>query len=1421
MKKATAIILIIAHLFLLCACGAERNSETPVQTQVETAEYIFRDGVPILKIKGVGKVEHPAWIASYALAYMGAESYYDLDVAVSDEYAVNCINWLKKHVKETNGLKGWAYSFTSTYNNITIKAPWYSAYGQACGIEALVRWYEKAGDQDALVLAQDCAQILLTPIDQGGLLYSRDGDIWFEEIPTKEQEPSHILNGHMRACIALGLLADVAGGETVLDMYQRGVSALRNWLPLYDTGYWLRYDLNPKTTGLLFRFNDPYGRTLPELAIDEIRLTDPLTGKSVSIDVGAAPVDMDPASGAYLAGLDWQMESLSDGHTVRRLISAESESDYGVSSAKPNDYFYLDLPSEWTDNLRTDWFELTVVYKDEAPGNVVVEMRSISPDEEFVALRDGDLLMTGSGQWREWTIPLRTTDLGWPVGSLYAEKHVQYLDALTARSPELSSWATMARAYWNSARVKIDTTSILRDMQIVEGSSSELPVQSMILPLLSTDENGVVRQHYAAESSGAFQYQDVALPSEGTRGYYSPYLIAEQALGDSWALETFHASGDPADLADEYPYYGQYDWLLEGETPSQAPPEAAYRWLRENAVVAGDGLVWQMDADNCYNDLTQKAGWQSAFWQRYVIDAFTADDDAEMVRKAAYAYGVPTDEGGLCTVGRDGTLWFEEVPNDSHILNADIASIVALQHVLERYPDVRVQELYETGLNSLRGNLYRYDTGYWTRYDANPQKNILYALQFDGSDLSPEIDTIWLYDPAGNAATELAIGDEGDAEGASRISGNLWLQERAVDGRMARKVYPAKNLAEEAYFTIALPESGLEDSFDLSSCYFLIRYKDTSVGKLSLLSQSIANGNTLVMQPLRQSGVDCVGDGAWKTAVIELRPQDTGWYMGPDYQAYHNEQLSLIAEKTGDWYFTQTVEKWTEYLDRQNSFDPRQVFVEGSNRTVFTDTQEQKALYIPQTSWREEEYSAQPELCEIRLLSVSGQLEGQSVKAFLSGQRPQLRLEPGDSFLVELNGAHQLTEIELERGDGGVVTVSCTGMNPKVYFSLPFYEGGTQTPEENKLCAFLQIKCPQEAAQGVDLDKISAFGIPALSEQVLRAVGEDTEVMTATDPDNPLLAYRIPIQKSVYGLAERLLKGTGDLTEHQKIMVFMDYISEWYIGVPQAEDYLALRENIGACGVFSNLLAALAATQGIRARLLTLGNYPINDGHAVCEMYYDGSWHLYDPTYGAYYTTTPRDTATPRVLSFEELSGGAGNSSSVTCVVTSPHRITGPNSYSFLGPAIYEAADPKGPVSPDYPLVYPLWLDLAKGVIKEDEFGAAYQGITFIGAAFSSASQRWTLTGLEAGKTYEFTAAALGVMGENSSPFDAVCDLIGGTPDQSLSTHSFDNASPSSMIWKIRFTAQTDSTELLLTHSYYGPEFHYVFFSSFALEEVS
>jgi|GEM_PF-2014979 len=503
--------------------------------------------------------------------------------------------------------------------------------------------------------------------------------------------------------------------------------------------------------------------------------------------------------------------------------------------------------------------------------------------------------------------------------------------------------------------------------------------------------------------------------------------------------------------------------------------------------------------------------------------------------------------------------------------------------------------------------------------------------------------------------------------------------------------------------------------------------------------------------------------------------------------------------------------------------DLRLELIEGCNQVVFTDKAEQKAFYIPQTSWRETELSAAPEYCTFRVVSVSDGLQEMDVKSFLWGWQWQLTIPPGESFLLELDAAHWLTEVKVEKSDGSRLELRITDIKAKkkFYTATRLPDSGSFELNTPKLCSYVMVKCPDNAREPVTLWSFKLWGIPTLYEQGLRENLFDPMYMRPADPASPLSVYRTPIRRSIFRLAERLLQGTEDLTEHQKMMVFLDYISDWYVGTDKGSNYLNMHSYIGACGVYSNVLAALATASGIEARLLTLGNYPENNGHAVCEVFYDDAWHLYDPTYGSFFTTTPEDPVTPQVLSFRELAAGLGNREDVTCVVTSPHRLTSDAAYSFLGPRIYEEANPAGPIGPANRLLYPLSLDLSEGRVDKSGFGSARQGIQYIGAASSNCSQTWTLTGLTAGEQYDFviTAELLGSGRPKSIHTQYVMADSGGRLCQS-GQHIFYRNDPETFEWHIRFVADADVAHVLLTHDYRGPDQLYVRFSSFELREL-
>ncbi len=360
------------------------------------------------------------------------------------------------------------------------------------------------------------------------------------------------------------------------------------------------------------------------------------------------------------------------------------------------------------------------------------------------------------------------------------------------------------------------------------------------------------------------------------------------------------------------------------------------------------------------------------------------------------------------------------------------------------------------------------------------------------------------------------------------------------------------------------------------------------------------------------------------------------------------------------------------------------------------------------------------------------------------------------------------------------------------------------------------ISCREENTEQLKSDTQHSFNKPTY--RVL---------LPADDPRNPLSIWRIPITEYWLELSDSILGPLkGKLTPHQKAVLFMLFMNDFKVGIPSnPKPETVVRERVGSCGNFSNVFCALMAVNDIPCRLVNLHNYPKDSGHTVTEVYYNGRWHLYDPTYSAYYTTTPNELFNPYVLSFKELREGGGFRKDVVRVVLNPKRLYmgAPRSLKFLGPEIYVKAEPAGPIGPDKPFYYPLKLDiLNKSVISEEDFGPKNQGASYLGAAGINNNWIFYLSGLKVGKEYNLIVEPAWLGGEvdfRKAVFKAEaeclkdsCNLLDGE----LFKTTKDNLSK----WKIRFKAKTGTSIIKVQHPYRGPKFFYMKVKRISLREA-
>lgn len=135
-----------------------------------------------------------------------------------------------------------------------ISGSWASAMAQGECASLLVRLYLETGNEELAQAARRALLPLSLPTAQGGVEARMGGQSFPEEYPTTR--PSFVLNGLMFALWGVhdvwrGLQDDAAG-----ERFRAGTEMLVKSLPLWDLGYWSRYDLYPHR-GRLGRLGSP------------------------------------------------------------------------------------------------------------------------------------------------------------------------------------------------------------------------------------------------------------------------------------------------------------------------------------------------------------------------------------------------------------------------------------------------------------------------------------------------------------------------------------------------------------------------------------------------------------------------------------------------------------------------------------------------------------------------------------------------------------------------------------------------------------------------------------------------------------------------------------------------------------------------------------------------------------------------------------------------------------------------------------------------------------------------------------------------------------------------------------------------------------------------------------------------------------
>jgi len=200
--------------------------------------HLFDDqGIPRLRVDGVGVVYHPSRVASFSLAH--ATRYAQRGEEADREAALRGARWLIANQVTEGSLAG---AVPMPFDHRGLRAPWPSALTQGMVLSALARARLMGLGAEADRAMALALEPFRRSVTEGGLLASfhDSEDPWYEEYPFQDA-PTHVLNGFIYGLWGLrdaALLGAPGAGE----MYRAGLESLARHAEAYDVGYWTSYD---------------------------------------------------------------------------------------------------------------------------------------------------------------------------------------------------------------------------------------------------------------------------------------------------------------------------------------------------------------------------------------------------------------------------------------------------------------------------------------------------------------------------------------------------------------------------------------------------------------------------------------------------------------------------------------------------------------------------------------------------------------------------------------------------------------------------------------------------------------------------------------------------------------------------------------------------------------------------------------------------------------------------------------------------------------------------------------------------------------------------------------------------------------------------------------------------------------------------
>jgi len=187
---------------------------------------------------------YPISIGQYGLATFSAFKRSG-DEAKKRQF-INIANWFVENLHHDSNLG--VYWLTDIPKpEYKVSSPWKSAFVQSRGLSILLRAWQLTGNDEYFKLCHKALLPYTFDITDGGVsAHLKTGNPFYEEYVASQ--PTMVLDGHLFALFGVyDYLRAVPKSELSYPLaeqiFKDGISGLEYWLPKFDLGFWVRFNL--------------------------------------------------------------------------------------------------------------------------------------------------------------------------------------------------------------------------------------------------------------------------------------------------------------------------------------------------------------------------------------------------------------------------------------------------------------------------------------------------------------------------------------------------------------------------------------------------------------------------------------------------------------------------------------------------------------------------------------------------------------------------------------------------------------------------------------------------------------------------------------------------------------------------------------------------------------------------------------------------------------------------------------------------------------------------------------------------------------------------------------------------------------------------------------------------------------------------